>query len=104
MDDIERRGHPRTEVCIAILITPNGDLHSAEIMDVSAGGARLGLPSGWTPAAGTRVRAYFRLDARSELAIEGQVVRVGVDHLGLQFAPAQEQQVQRLLAAVGKAE
>jgi hypothetical protein len=46
---------------------------------------------------------YFRLDAHSEVAIECRVARVGIDHLGLQFAPAQEERIQCLLLAVGRA-
>jgi hypothetical protein len=102
MDEIEKRGHPRRDAFVAVMVTPNGDLHSADILDVSEGGVRVGLSSGWMPAAGTRLRLFFRLDARSEVAIEGSVVRIGVDHLGLQFAPAQEKQIQTLLSAVGK--
>jgi hypothetical protein len=102
MSEIERRGHPRQEASMAIMVTPNGDFHSADILDLSEGGARLGLTEGWSPAAGTRLRLFFRLDARSEVAIEGQVARVGIDHLGVQFAPAQEERIQRLLLAAGK--
>lgn len=102
MTDIERREHPRKEAVVAIMITPNGDFHSADLLDLSEGGARVGLSAGWAPAAGTRVRMYVRLDARSEVAIEGQVTRVGIDHLGVQFAPAQEDPIQRLLLAVSK--
>jgi hypothetical protein len=102
MDEIEKRGHPRTDAFVAVMVTPNGDLHSADVLDVSESGARVGLSSGWMPATGTRLRLFFRLDARNELAIEGSVARVGVDHLGLQFAPAQEAQIQSLLSAVGK--
>jgi hypothetical protein len=46
---------------------------------------------------------FFRLDARSELAIEGKVARVGVDHVGVQFGPAQENQIRTLLQSVSKA-
>jgi hypothetical protein len=104
MDGIERRGHPRRETYVAIMITPNGDLHSADVLDLSESGARVALPSGWTPAAGTRLRMYFRLDARSEVAVESSVVRVGVDHLGLKFAPAQEAKINSLLSAVAGSE
>ena len=103
MEDNERRGHPRKDVFVAVMITPNGDFHSADVFDLSEGGARVGLSSGWTPAAGTRLKVFFRLDASSEVSIEGHVARVGVDHLGLQFAPAQEARIQELLSAVGKA-
>jgi len=102
MDEIERRGYPRRDAFVAVMITPNGDLHHADVLDISEGGARVGLSSGWMPSAGTRLRMYFRLDARSEVAIDGSVARVGVDHLGLQFAPEQEAQIQSLLTAVGR--
>jgi len=102
MDEIEKRGHPRADAFIAVMVTPNGDLHSAEVIDVSESGARVGLSPGWMPATGTRLRLFFRLDADNELAIEGSVARVGVDHLGLRFAPAQEAQIQSLLSTVGR--
>jgi len=102
MDEIEKRGHPRRDAFVAVMVTPNGDLHSAEVIDVSEGGARVGLSSGWMPATGTRLRLFFRLDPGHELAIEGSVARVGVDHLGLQFAPAQEAQIRSLLSAIGR--
>ena len=102
MEEFERRGYPRKDVFVAVMITPNGDFHSADVFDLSEGGARVGLPAGWAPAAGTRIRVFFRLDASSEVAIEGLVARVGVDHLGLQFAPAQEARIQALMSAVGK--
>jgi hypothetical protein len=103
MNDIERREHSRNETAVAIMVTPNGDFHRADILDLSAGGARVCLWPGWAPPAGTRLRMFFRLDARSELAIEGKVARVGVDHVGVQFGPAQENQIRTLLQSVSKA-
>lgn len=102
MSGIERREHVREDAFMAIMITPNGDRHSAYVLDLSEGGARVGLSAGWTPATGTRLRMYFRYDADHEVAIEGRVARIGVDHLGLQFAPAQEEQIRSLLTAVGR--
>ena len=103
MNDIERREHWRNETAMAIMVSPNGDYHRADILDLSEGGARVGLSAGWMPPAGTRLRMYFRLDARSELALEARVARVGIDHLGVQFGPAQENQIRTLLQAVSKA-
>jgi hypothetical protein len=99
MTAIERRGHSRKEMVMAIMISPNGGGHSADLLDLSEGGVRVGLSIGWTPAPGTLLRMYFRLDACNQVSIEGRVTRVAVDHLGLEFAPAQEAQIQSLLSS-----
>jgi hypothetical protein len=97
MEAIERRGHARKETVMAIMISPNGGAHSADLLDLSEGGVRVGLSIGWTPAPGTLLRMFFRVDASHQVTIEGRVTRVAVDHLGLEFAPAQEAQIQSLL-------
>jgi hypothetical protein len=102
MSDNEKREFPRQTVVVAVMITPNGDCHPADVLDLSQGGARVGLCPGWTPVAGTVVRMYVRLDTRNEVAIHGRVTRVGVDHLGVQFAPEQDERIQTLLQAVEK--
>jgi hypothetical protein len=97
MTVIERREHSRKDMVMAIMVSPNGGAHSADLLDLSEGGARVGLSVGWTPAAGTLLRMFFRLDASHQVTIEGRVTRVAVDHLGLEFAPAQETEIRNLL-------
>lgn len=96
----EKREHPRQAVFTAAMVTPNGDRHNAEIFDLSMGGAHVGLSGDWSPACGTVLRLSFLDGTADAVVLEGRVARVAVDHLGLEFAPAQEAQIQRLLHAI----
>jgi hypothetical protein len=99
--DIERRRHPRRDTLTAIMVAPNGNEHSAAVMDVSAGGARIWLPEDdWTPFTGAALRLSFEIDPAQTFVVQGQVVRVCVDHLGVQFAPDQELQIAELLVSL----
>lgn len=94
---IEKRRHPRHDVVSAVMVTPNGDQHSAQLMDLSLGGARVGLPDDWTPSDGLALRVFFLADTKDATVLAGRITRVAVDHLGLEFAPEQEDQIQHLL-------
>jgi hypothetical protein len=93
----EQRQHPRHDVVSAIMITPNGHQHEAQLMNLSLGGARVDLPEGWTPSDGANLRVFFLLDTADAVALEARVVRVAVDHLGLEFAPTQERRIEHLM-------
>lgn len=95
--DIEHRQTPRQEVSGAVMITPNGHGHDAEIFDISAGGARVGLPDDWTPVDGASLRVFFLADSDDPIMLHGHVARVAVDHLGLAFEPAQERRILALM-------
>ena len=95
--DIEHRQTPRQEVHGAVMITPNGHGHDAEIFDISAGGARVGLPDDWTPVDGASLRVFFLADSDDPIMLHGHVARVAVDHLGLAFEPAQERRIRALM-------
>lgn len=97
---IEKRRHPRQQVSSAVMITPNGDRHNAQVFDLSAGGARVGLPIDWIPPEGIALRVFFLFDTDHPIVLEGHVTRVAVDHLGLEFSPAQEEQIRELLDVV----
>lgn len=101
----EKRGHPRQAVFTAVMVTPNGDRHNAEVFDLSLGGAHVGLSGDWTPACGTTLRMTFLDGTDDVVVLQGRVARVAVDHLGLEFAPAQEDRIRQLLDAIisGKA-
>ncbi|MFC5568765.1 PilZ domain-containing protein [Lysobacter yangpyeongensis] len=99
--DTERRRHPRQNTLKAIMFTPNGERHAATVLDVSQGGARMRLPEDdWTPREGANLRLFFEIDPVQTVAVQGRVVRVCVDHLGVQFAPAQERQIYELLTSL----
>ena len=101
--NVEKRQHPRHEFMSAIMITPNGDQHDAQVLDLSAGGVRVGLSHDWVPKDGAAVRMFFLAGTDSAITLEGHVTRVAVDHLGVAFDPTQEGSVRQLLTAVGKA-
>lgn len=99
--ETEKRRHPRHNTLMAIMFTPNGNRHSASVLDVSEGGARLRLPEDdWTPAEGATLRMFFEIDPIQTVTVQGRVVRVGIDHLGVQFAPEQERQIYELLRSL----
>lgn len=97
---IEQRQHPRRDILSAVMITPNGDQHDAQVLDLSSGGARLCLPEHWSLNHGAALRMFFMFDTTDPIALKGQVTRVAVDHMGVQFAPAQEERIRALLAVV----
>lgn len=96
----EQRQHPRQAVFTAVMVTPNGDRHNAEVFDLSLGGAHVGLSGDWSPACGTTLRMTFLDGTDDAVVLQGRVARVAVDHLGLEFAPAQEDRIRQLLHAI----
>jgi hypothetical protein len=98
----EKRRHPRRQVFSAVMVTPNGDRHRAHVLDLSAGGARVDLPADWTPRDGAKLKVFFRVDSEREIALDTRVVRVAIDHLGLEFAPAQDERIAALLEEIGQ--
>jgi len=100
--NVEKRRHPRQEVFSAIMVTPNGDRHSAHVLDLSLGGARLDLPAHWSPHDGAALRMFFMVGDDHTVVLRGRVARVAVDHLGVQFDPAQEEDIRELLYMMGK--
>lgn len=98
MDSLgEQRRHPRREVLNAIMIRPNGNQHEALVLDMSLGGARMRLPEDWNPNDGANVRMYFLTDTRDAVTLDATVTRIAIDHMGVAFAPAQEDRIQALL-------
>jgi hypothetical protein len=97
---IEQRRHPRRDVVNAIMIRPNGEQHKALVLDVSLGGARLRLPEDWVPRDGANVRMYFLPDSDDAVTLDARVTRVGIDHMGVAFAPEQEVRILALLDAI----
>jgi hypothetical protein len=94
---IEKRRTRRRAVSGRVTITPNGAGHETQLFDLSAGGARVGLPDDWTHADGAPLRMYFQDDIDCPIMLRGYVARVAVNHLGLAFEPAQERRISELM-------
>jgi hypothetical protein len=103
---LELRRHERHNVLCAVTLAPEGQAHEGYILDLSPGGARVDLTSGWTPMHGATLRLLFEDPAADDpdceaIALDTQVAWVATDHVGLQFSPAQDAVIARLLAAAG---
>ena len=92
----ERRRHERLDVSAAILVSPNGHPHDTTIYDLSAGGARIGLPEHFEHDVGALVRLYFP-NTPGSMVLFAEIKRMSVDHLGVEFAEGQQDQVYRLI-------
>jgi len=93
----EKRQHPRKDVFSPVLIALGDDGYLTEAWDLSRGGARLGRPARWTAGNGAVIKIYFMLDQETVITVTATLVRDGADHLGVQFAPDQEERVQALM-------
>lgn len=98
----ERRRYMRQEVVSAVMITRNGKQHAAQILDISTGGARLDLPVDWTPPNGSALRIFFLLGTGDAIVLEAHVARMGIDHMGVAFDPAQEDLIRQLMGEINK--
>jgi hypothetical protein len=92
----ERRRHARTEVASAVMVSPNGHENRTTVFDLSESGARIGLPLDFEHGAGATVRLYFP-KTQGPMIVYARILRVAVDHLGVEFAPGQESTVLQLI-------
>jgi hypothetical protein len=93
----ERRRHPRHEVMLAAMITPNGGQHDAEILNLSRGGACVAIPNDWTPGDGAPLKLLFQVNGEESIMVEAHVARIAIDHMGLAFDPGQAKRIRDLL-------
>lgn len=93
---VELRQHPREEVFSAVMFASGG--HDAMALDLSAGGARVGLLDEWRPSCGSVLPVSFLSDTDQAIQLMCRVTRVAVDHVGMAFEPEQDEGIQRLLA------
>ena len=107
-ESAERRRHPRHRVVRAIMVRPNGHRHDAQVLDLSRGGARVTLPQHWSPVSGAALRLYFSSNGSAsddggeeEITLRGHVTRVGLDDMGVEFEPAQEDRIRELIESLG---
>jgi hypothetical protein len=101
METQDRRRHPRHDIVMAVMLTPNGDRHMARVMDLSEGGACVGLSKGWIPPAGMPLRVLFQVHSADIVSLEAKVTRVARDHVGVEFEPLQDSRIHQLLRDVG---
>jgi hypothetical protein len=93
----EKRRSPREDVFTTIMISPNGHENRATVYNVSESGARVGLPPDFKRNVGAPVRLFFTVDEDETIILEAEVVRVAVDHLGVQFMPSQEEDIRHVM-------
>ncbi|WP_166212611.1 PilZ domain-containing protein [Cognatiluteimonas telluris] len=98
----EQRRFRRQPISSAVIVTPNGHGHDTRILDISEGGACVALPSDWVPVAGAPLKILFLADSPTPLMLKARVARVGMDHLGVEFDPVQDDSVRALLEGLGR--
>ena len=98
---VEKRRYPRREIMGAVMIAPNGNQHDAEVLDLSEGGVRVDLPDDWVPSDGAALKVFFVFDGYQSIMLESHVARIAIDHMGLEFEPAQEDRIRQLLEVAG---
>ena len=98
--DDDRRRDRRAEVATIILVAPNGNENRTVVYDMSRSGAKIGLPSELDFGLGAGVRLYFPRVHGSTIVVGAKIVRIAIDHLGVEFGPGQEKTIHELLFAL----
>jgi hypothetical protein len=98
MDPIDHRRHRRESVAMAVIVTPSGAAPVTATIDLSEGGTCLDWSLRDNITIGTPVHLCFLLDGGQAIELDGRVVRIGRDHAGIEFLPAQQDVVRQLLA------
>jgi hypothetical protein len=96
-----RRRDERRPVATVILVSPNGLENRTSVFDLSASGARIGLPKDFEFGVGAGVRLFFPTP-KGNIAFGARIVRVAMDHLGIEFGPGQEVAIQELLSELSE--
>lgn len=97
MSYAEKRRHPRLSVFSAAMLVLDDQGYLSEVKDLSQGGARVALPRNWNLPIATECLLLLIFDQETVLGIRVRVVRVGVDDLGLEFGPGQEERIAAVL-------
>jgi hypothetical protein len=95
-----RRRHVRSVVASVILVSPNGHENRTHVYDLSESGAKIGLPANFEFGIGAGVRLFFPLPRGPTLALGARIVRVAIDHLGIEFGAGQEAELRQLTEAL----
>lgn len=94
---IEKRRHPRLAVYSAALAVTGKEGYLSDVKDLSQSGARIGRPKNWPTPPPETCRVFFIFDQETVIGIDTRIVRNGVDDLGIEFEPNQEEIVEHLL-------
>lgn len=97
MSYAEKRRHPRLSVFSAAMLVLDDQGYLSEVKDLSQGGARVALPRNWNLPIATECLLLLIFDQETVLGIRVRVVRVGVDDLGLEFSPGQDERIAAVL-------
>ncbi|MCQ4167203.1 PilZ domain-containing protein [Tahibacter harae] len=97
MSYAEKRRHPRLSVFSAAMLVLDDQGYLSEVKDLSQGGARVALPRNWNLPVATECLLLLIFDQETVLGIRVRVVRVGVDDLGLEFSPGQDERIAAVL-------
>jgi hypothetical protein len=100
---LERRRYARDELATAVMVAPNGHENRTTLFDLSEGGARVGLPLDFEHGAGETVRLFFPLTSAPIVVLNARIVRVAIDHLGVEFAEGQREQIHHLMLELSEA-
>lgn len=100
MGATEQRRHPRTDVLTAIMVSPNGHENRAAVFNLSESGAMVGLPVDFERSVGAAIRLFFTLHDQDTVILNAEIARVAVDHLGVRFAPFQENDIRHVMADI----
>lgn len=93
----EKRRHARTDLVTAILVSPNGHENRTLVFDLSESGAKVGLPTEFEHGVGASLRLYFPLEHSPTVMLGARIVRVAIDHLGVEFSSGQIDKVHGLI-------
>ena len=96
----DRRRHERAVVATAIMVSPNGHESRTAVYDLSDSGARIGLPANFDFGVGAGVRLFFPLLRHPTIVLGAKIVRVAIDHLGIEFGTGQEAEIRQLREAL----
>jgi hypothetical protein len=97
---VEKRRHRRSEVATVIMVSPNGHENRTVVYDMSRSGARIGLPRDLDFGMGAGVRLFFPRVHGSTIVLGAKIVRIAIDHLGIEFGPGQEATIHKLLESL----
>ena len=97
---VEKRRHRRSEVATVIMVSPNGHENRTVVYDMSRSGARIGLPRDLDFGMGAGVRLFFPRVHGSPVIVGAKIVRIAIDHLGIEFGPGQEAVIHKLLISL----
>ena len=97
---VEKRRHRRSEVATVIMVSPNGHENRTVVYDMSRSGARIGLPRDLDFGMGAGVRLFFPRVHGSTIVLGAKIVRIAIDHLGIEFGPGQDATIHKLLESL----